>query len=256
VGKIVPVTFIGNLKVIIIVGLLAVIVGAGCSTDSHPKTNEPSYQGKSLSEWLMDFDNPSPETQALAADAIRQIGSQAVPFLVNRLSEAQLAQVRLEAKKWREKQENAVYSVPRPANPRQEAMAALDALGPMAVDALPVLRKLLHDDPPDLQALYVAARIGPASVPLLTESLTNEDKVVRLSAQVCLDMISSRSVVLYPKIPVGPHVPSFDRRICEFNLQVLKAAAIEYGKEHPESNFPTNVIASPTNSLPIPVPVQ
>jgi hypothetical protein len=86
VGKIVHIIFIWNWKVIINIGLLAVFVSAGCSTDSHPKTNEPGYQGKSLSEWLMDFDNPSPETQALAADAIRQIGSQAVPFLVNRLS--------------------------------------------------------------------------------------------------------------------------------------------------------------------------
>ena len=204
----------------------------------------------------MDFDNPSPETQALAADAIRQIGSQSVPFLVNRLSEAQLKQFKLEVKKWQDKQESAVYYVPRPPNPWQESLTALDALGSEATTALPTLGKLLHDNPPDLQALYVAARIGPASIPLLTESLTNEVKAVRLSAQVCLDMMRSHSEVLYPKISVGPEAPGFNRRICEFNMQVLKAAFIDYGKEHPESNFPTNGIASPTNSWPIPVPVQ
>jgi len=254
VEKISPTTFTVNWKGIIIVGLLTTIVSAGCLTGSHPKANEPSYQGRSLSEWLGDFDNHTlPKSQAIAADAIRHIGSQAVPFLVDRLSETRLKQFKLEMQKWQDKQEVAVCSAARPANPRQEALAALDALGSVSADALPALEKLLHDDPPDPRALYVAARIGPAGVPLLTESLTNEVKVVRLSAQVCLDMMSSHSKVLYPKIPVGLDAPSFDRRIVEFNLKTLQAAALEYGKEHPESNFPTNFNTLPPTSLPVPV---
>lgn len=244
-----------NLGKIIIVGLLATVICAGCFTAHHPEANELSYQGRRLSEWLRDFDNFSlpPEKRAMAAEAMRHIGPQAVPLLVERLSEARLKQFNLEMKKWRYKQESAVYSVARPANPRHEALAALDALGSAAADALPALEKLLHDDPPDPRALYVAARIGPAGVPLLTKSLTNEVKVVRLSAQVCLDMMSSCSEVLYPKIPVGPDAPSFERRIVEFNLKVMKAAALEYGKEHPELNFPTNFNALPPTSLPVPV---
>ena len=232
------------------------VVNTGCRTGSHPRSNEPSYQGKSLSEWLVDFDNPSPESQAMAADAIRHIGSQAVPFLVDRLSEAQLKQVKLEDKKWQDKQKNAVYSVPRPLNPYQESLVALDALGPEAAAALPTLEKLLHENPPDVRALYVAARIGQAGVPLLTESLTNENKLVRVSAQVCLDMMNSHSDVLYPKIPTGSDAPSFDRRNCEFNLKILQAAVQIYKKEHPESNIPTNTNAFPSTSLPRPVPVQ
>jgi hypothetical protein len=249
-------TFTVNWNRIIIVGVLTIFVGASCSTGSNPKTNEPSYQGKSLSDWLLDFDNPSPETQAMAADAIRQIGSQGMPFLVNRLSEAQLNQFKREEKKWGDKQENAVYSVPRPPNPRQDAMAALDALGPMAADALPALGKLLQDDPPDVRALYVAARIGPEGVPLLTESLTNEVKAVRLSAQICLEMMSSHSDVLYPKIPIGLNAPSFDHRIVKFNMKLLQAAFKEYKKEHPELNYPTNSNALPPISPLRPVPVR
>ena len=252
--------FILNWKGAISVGLILILVSAGCLTGSHPKSKEPSYQGKSLSNWLADFDNPSPESQAMAADAIRHIGSQAITFLVDRLSEAQLQQFKRSMKKWRDRQENAMYSVPCPLNPWQESLIALDALGSEAAAALPALARLVHHDPPDLPALYVAARIGPAGVPLLTESLTNEVKAVRLSAQVCLDMISSRSEVLYPRIPVGPDAPSFNRRISEFNLKVLHAAAVEYGKEyhkeHPELSFPTNFNDLPTTPLPIPVPVQ
>lgn len=242
-------------KTTIIVGLLAAVICAGCFTARHSEVNEPSYQGRRLSEWLQDFDNRNyqPKRQDLAAEAIRHIGLPAEPFLVERLSDAQWNQFNLEVKKWRHKQENAVYSVARPTNPRQEALAALDALGSVATNALPALEKLLHDNPPDVRALYVAARIGPAGVLLLTKSLTNEVKIVRLSAQVCLDMMSSHSEVLYPRISVGPDAPSFECRIVEFNLKVMQAAAIEYGKEHPELNFPTNFNALPPTSLPVPV---
>jgi hypothetical protein len=129
----------------------------------------------------------------------------------------------------------------------------LDALGSLASGALPALEKLLRHNPPDLGALYIVARIGPAGVPLLTKSLTNEVKAVRLSAQVCLEMMSSRSETLYPQIPVGPDAPGFDRRICEFNLKVLQAAVMEYGKEHPELHFPTNFNSLPPSSIPVPV---
>jgi hypothetical protein len=73
-------------------------------------------------------------------------------------------------------------------------------------------------------------------------------------------MMSSHSTVLYQKIPVGPDAPSFNRRISEFNMKVMQAAAIEYGKEyrkeHPELSFPTNFNDLPPTPLPIPVPVQ
>jgi hypothetical protein len=249
-------TFVLNWKEIIPLCFLITIVGTGCLTGSHPKSNEPSYQGKSLSQWLADFNNPSPKCQALAADAIRHIGSQAVPFLVDRLSEAKLKESKLKNKKWQEKQKNAVYSVPPPPSPWLEAMAGLDALGPEAADALPTLQKLLQKDPPDLQALYVAARIGSAGMLLLTESLTNEVKAVRISSQVCLDMMRSHSEVLYPKIPFGPDTPSFALRNCEFNSLVLKAAVQVYIKEHPEFNSRTNFVTPPPTSQPIPVPVQ
>jgi hypothetical protein len=244
-----------NCKRTIIFGLLTTVICAGCLTARHPEANEPSYQGRQLSEWLRDFDNYNqpPENQAMAAEAMGHIGSQAVPFLVECLGQSQSKRYQLELQKWRVKQSANESPSDRPSNPRHEAMAGLDALGSLASDALPALEKLLRQDPPDLGALYVATRIGPAGVPLLTKSLTNEVKAVRLSARVCLDMMSSHSEVLYPKIPIGPAAPSFDRRIVEFNLKVLQAAFQEYGKEHPELKFPTNFNSLPPSSIPVPV---
>ncbi len=209
---------------------MTTVLAGGCS--SAP---EPSYEGKPLNVWLRDFDNfnPTPEQRAMAPEAIRQMGSAAVPFLVERLSEAQLKEIELDAKKWRKRQEAAASTIDLPPNPRREALAALDALGPAAANAIPALQNLLHEDPPDTQALYIAARIGPAGVPLLTNSLTNKNKLVRIQAQICLDMMSSHSVVLYPLISTGPDAPSFESRWFSFMVLTLKATVKEYQVTHP-----------------------
>lgn len=231
-----------------------IICAVSCSTTRHQAAKEPSYKNRQLSEWLRDFDyhNHSPEQQAMAAEALRHIGSPAVPFLVERLSDARLKQSKIEMQKWRKRQSSAVFAVDWPPYPRYEALAGLDALGSAAVDALPALEKLLHDDPPDTQALYVAARIGPAGVPLLTKSLTSENKLVRLQAQVCLDMMRSHSEVLYPKIPVGPDAPSFIHRICEFNFKTMQGAAKVYEANYPKMELPNDLNQTSPPRLPPP----
>jgi hypothetical protein len=209
----------------------------------------------------MDFDdyNLSSESHAMAAEAIRHIGSQAVPFLTERLSESRLKKFKHEAQEWRSKYSPRENSSNRPIDPRHAAFAGLDALGSAAPNALPTLEKLLYENPPDPRALYVVARIGSAGVPMLTRSLTNEVRLVRLQARVCLDMMSSHSELLYPRIPVGPDTPSFDRRYVEFNLKVMHVAFQEYKKEHPNFDSPSGQFNRPLpTTLPpqMPIPVQ
>lgn len=242
-----------NLKSILIAGPLAIIIAAGCSTTRHSAVNEPSYQGRSLSEWLKDLDTYSePESQAAAAEAVRHIGSQAVPFLVDRLNESRSKHFQRELQEWQEKHALTSDSASRPPNPRGEALAGLDALGSEATNALPALEKSLHENPPDPGALYVIARIGPAGVPVLSKYLHSDVTILRLEANICMDMIASHSEILYPKIPVGPEAPNFNRRICEFNLQVMHAAYLEYRKEHPEMNSPPDSQSVPPPSIPVP----
>jgi hypothetical protein len=239
-------------KNIVVSLLVMAILPEGCSSASHSKLTEPSYEGKRLSDWLQDFDNfnLAPEQRAMAVEAVRHMGSATVPFLVDRLSEEQLKEMKLEAKKWQERQAAAAFRIDLPPNPRREALAALDALGPAAVNALPVLERLLNDEPPDTQALYIAARIGPAGVPLLTNSLTNKNKLVRMQAQICLNMMTSHSVVLYPLISTGPDAPSFENRWCRVMESTLKVAAKEYEANHPSDETTNDLDQVPPPILP------
>ena len=46
---------------------------------------EPAWQGRTLGAWLRDFDADKPEVRASAADAIRQIGTNALPLIIQHL---------------------------------------------------------------------------------------------------------------------------------------------------------------------------
>jgi hypothetical protein len=126
----------------------------------------------------------------------------------------------------------------RPPDFRRRGLAGLDALGPEARAALPTLEKMLHTKPPDPTALYVVARLGPTGLPLLSAALTNEERVIRIEARVCLEMVRTHSELLYGDLMVPSNAACFDYRVCEFNVRVLRGALEEYKAQHPEQEFP------------------
>jgi len=225
--------------------MFAVCVVAACATRRQPTAKEPTYQDRCLSEWLRDFDAPQvPQKEALAADALRHIGDAAMPLLIDYLSADRNERYKQELEKW-QRTRTGDFSSLRPSSPRHEALAALDALAPIAKDALPALQRILREDPPDPAVLYVVARMGLDGVPLLTSTLGSTNKFLRLEARVCLDLMNSHSEVLYPAIPVGPDVPSFVQRTCRLNLEIMKAASDIYRAEHPRPDFPDNGLEAP-----------
>jgi len=240
-------------------GLVAAVAVAASLVAWCLLPHEPSYQGRGLSAWLGDFEHDQLERRAMAADAVKHIGADAVPFLVERLRhnprDSLLWRWKLQIAEWARKLLFNNVSSPRPpSNPRRQALAGLDALGPEAKNALPALEKLLTETPPDTRALYVVARIGPVGVPLLRKSLTNsvsrEAKLLRLEARVCLEMIASHSQVLYPKTESVSDDCSFDRRICAFNLLVMSASFQDYQARHPEMSLPKGIFNKPPPSPP------
>ena len=69
---------IGLIAVVSVLALIALIPNAGNPT-------EPEYHGRKLTAWLDDLTAPSPAMPANAKLAIQQMGTNAVPFLVQML---------------------------------------------------------------------------------------------------------------------------------------------------------------------------
>jgi hypothetical protein len=210
----------------------------------------PTYQGKSLRVWLKDFEAESPEARWRAAEAVRHMGTSAVPLLIPQLSYGRPHP----EPQWRQRirallsRQSVIKLHPfRPSDERGQALAALDALGPNAKAAVPALEGLLRERPPDHRALLVLARIGPEAVPTLTRALTNEEKVIRLGARSCLEMMRSHSEVLFPKTPQDAE---FMRRTCQFNLTLLQGAYREYQSQHPEQFLADGIDSRPPPRLP------
>ena len=231
--------------------VLAVVAGVGALVGHLVWRHEPSYQGRDLSAWLRDLEAEQMEKRAVAADAVKHIGPQAVPFLVERLKSpipALKRETRLEEWRRRILEWLAKQSPGKRSDPRAEALAGFDALGPAAKDGLQALEKLLQENPPDPRVLYVVARMGPSGLPILERALTNAEKILRLEARVCVEMIRTRSDLLYRDIGSGPDAAIFERRLCQFNLRTLQAGFEDYRAQHPEQVFGGSVADLPPAS--------
>jgi hypothetical protein len=214
----------------VLAGIVSLLVAA--LLVASEKKFDPSYQGKHLSAWLCDFEGNNVAARLRAVDAVQHIGTNALPLLTAQLRDngpQEEPNWRTALRAFASKQSLIHFTIPRPRSPRYEALAGLDALGPVARDAAPFLENLLHEKPPDPRAALVLARLGSSGVPALTRALTNDERAVRLSARICLDMINSHSKILSP---TSLKHDGFDARICAFNIEMLHAALVEYRKEH------------------------
>src|SRR5437867_1186456 len=141
------------------------------------RPREPVYQGKQLSQWLEEFNRVGPaEINQEAEKAIRQIGTNALPFLVKDLcsrdSPFKLSLMKL-SMKW-----SPIKFHFRPAEDRHGparmgfyVLGTAGKLGPAAIPFLPALGKLLKTEP--YGAALALLYCGEESIPYLTDSLSD-----------------------------------------------------------------------------------
>lgn len=170
------------------------------------KTNEPSYRGRSLTEWIGRLPAPGSNSRGVtwaplvqgrlndkeleATDAVRQIGTNALPYL--------LAEIQTDKKSFKEEIQNKWVRLrvffqklisrsnpPRVFNSSNNwektaaqrrhwnAARGFYALGPLAKAAIPDLTRILYqgDECPD--AVYALSGIGPEGLTLLMQALPN-----------------------------------------------------------------------------------
>jgi hypothetical protein len=151
------------------VGILLVAGTATVMVENHFFPKEPSYQGRSLSEWLVDVGNThyynAPGKAVKAAEAIRKMGAKTLPFLLADLGDARYERYSRKQNKRTSDQRNS------------QATWAFDALGSIGKPAISELTRMLEQNPGYVPGAL--AGIGRDALPELLMALTNGDFFVR-----------------------------------------------------------------------------
>ena len=173
--------------------LLLAVLAVLCAVVSR-SLFEPAYQGRALSQWLIEFDSTSSEKRAEANEAVRQMGKRAVPFLVERLLpgtpwwKIKLTQLLQRQSIIRFRLPPLTESAMDAARRHARVFAACDALGPAGSGALPALEEALYKFR-DFDAAYAMARVGEKASPALMRASTSKDYFVRISALYFLHVL-------------------------------------------------------------------
>ena len=159
--------------------------------------SEPSFQGRKLLDWLADVDYVRPvDVRARAYEAVRQMGTNVIPFLLADLGDENFSQLRYGRNDTRSPDERL-----------GQATWAFDALGSAAKSAIPELGKLLAVSPGYVPGAM--AGIGRDALPELMQALTNDVFWVRDNAAAALaDGIYHEKFAGHEVAPVLPLVIS------------------------------------------------
>lgn len=181
------------------------------------RESEPSYNGKSLSAWLVQINDRSPnenqrlEARSEAADAIETIGTNALPYLLKWITrgEAPLSPFKSAAYVATEK----VSALKKITSLRTWAFIeyerilgipdAFEALGPKAIPAIPELAHLANTSIGQSTPYFATralTKIGSPALPALSDILTNQHSLNRAAALLAVTHLGRDASPLIPPV--------------------------------------------------------
>ena len=184
---------------VLVVGMAGVIWGAIWLV----RPREPTYKGKTLSEWIAPFCRPTAkglvapggpqhfEELEPARNAVRQIGTNALPFLTARLNHRESGLHR-KARQLLEKQPYGPLRLTDPNLSKVRAIRALAVLGPAAEPAIPNLAAQLTDATLSEHAIYALSGMSAHGMRAIVGQYTNVPAALRL--RIASMMIIPKSV--------------------------------------------------------------
>jgi hypothetical protein len=197
---------------------------------------QPSFQGLSLETWLSRYRdsravNPDSAETAAAAQAVRRIGPDALPWLLNWLpaeqSPRRAALRRLASRIPSPLGESIIAIIENSEVHAGLARAGFDILGSQASNAVPALVDLLlQTNMPNasLRSSMALASIGPPAIPALLKVLTTPHLFNRdLAAYVFANMNS-------PGTNAEPAVPILLKSLDDPDIDLAEAAALALGQ--------------------------
>ena len=140
----------------------------------------PTYQGRTVASWLVLLQSTNPPIRASAENAVREIGTNAVPTLTAWLSHRESSAERW-LTLWLAKVGLGSYAPFSENYYRSKAMCGFRTLGPKAQCALPDLRKFLDDPALALNAAVALVYVAPSEAEHLAEKWTTDtNRLVKL----------------------------------------------------------------------------
>lgn len=136
---------------------------------------QPTYNGRSLDSWLEEWSHSDYDRTDPAAAAIKAIGTNGLPLLLNRLSQEESPMRNLLRAACR----SIRIKLSGPISRQLGAAEAINLLGADASAALPVLTNLMSNRRYQMQATIALAGIGHDGVAVLIQTLTNRDWSLR-----------------------------------------------------------------------------
>ena len=177
---------------------------------------EPSYQGKSLSQWVADLDPQGRPESAKAAEAVRHMGTNAIPYLLEWMryiqppGKAKCLDAFDNAAYWLQERLGAKGDwglVDHRLMKAEEVTLAFRVLGEGATNAVVELTRILNKPEssrerfaPSGRAAYALAHLGPLGLPPLVAALASTNARVRAHVAWSLRFLGTNALVAVPQL--------------------------------------------------------
>jgi hypothetical protein len=202
---------------------LIVLVAAGAGLLWTTERREPVAQGRTLSEWAMALQGP--EAIAPAEAVIREFGVAGVPLYTRMLrTRDSLLKRPFErfAPRLPRRMSNRLWQFIQPELGQRKRLGgalALRVIGPQAAPAMKDLLVALREPEPNLclTSSLALAQIGAASVPGLTDALSDPKPHVRAAAAHALGLIGP---------PAAPSAPGLIEALADPSVRPMALEAL------------------------------
>ena len=187
----------------ILAGVVVLVLAGGVSACLLVHTGEPRWHGKGLRAWTRIYFRGSGSQKALAKEALVQIGTNGVPYVLMGLGYRapawhtklvnQVAKVSVPAGKWLKK--TRMFDPQEECRRMSDAFGFCEALGPLAAPALPAYDKAINDKANSgsgrIGIVIALSHMGCPAVPLLLKTANcNRDRRV---SEVALSLLQKGS---------------------------------------------------------------
>ncbi len=191
---------------IFLIGIALLILTIGALSLAIWDRHAVNYNGRSLKEWAQLLRSPDSAAREEASAALRAMGTQAVPGLVDlvKTKDTGLRRVVWSAAAKLPRKARAVFFRKFPWPDPNDACVAgakgLAIIGPEAQAAIPALARALRNPARQvsLEAAAALAHIGKAAVPALTEAVGDKKLEVRHAAVFALGEIGTDAETAIP----------------------------------------------------------